>query len=64
MTKQNNGWISVDERLPENHQTVLGYNPMSTFICTRVGEGFIERISFIPCCVTHWQPLPQPPETK
>ncbi|MBN6711465.1 DUF551 domain-containing protein [Haemophilus haemoglobinophilus] len=64
MTKQNNGWISVDEKLPENGQIVLGYNPMSIFVCTRVGDGFIEKISFTPCYVSHWQELPQPPETE
>ena len=58
-------WISVKDRLPQNFSTVIGYEPGS-----RIGEvnyenkkfewADDEKVSF----VTHWMPLPQPPEEE
>ncbi len=62
MTKQNNGWISVEERLPENNQVVLGYHPMYIFICKKLKDRFVVKMNLTPCDITHWQPLPQPPK--
>lgn len=56
-------WISIDERLPDNGETVL----------TVDNEGYMIVASwyelggwFLPVCranpVTHWMPLPEPPK--
>lgn len=62
--KQRKGeWISVEERLPDNGETVL----------TVDNEGYMIVASwyelggwFLPVCranpVTHWIPLPEPPK--
>lgn len=60
-TKQE--WISVDERLPNKHESVLvlsnaGYISIDG-LC---GENIWLEHRIIK--VTHWQPLPQPPKTK
>jgi hypothetical protein len=58
-------WISIDERLPDNGETVL----------TVDNEGYMIVASwyelggwFLPVCranpVTHWMPLPEPPVMK
>jgi hypothetical protein len=56
-------WISIEDRLPEKYQTVLvifNKNNVDTAIYT--GNCFIDT-----CCsckiylVTHWMPLPKPP---
>ena len=62
-------WISVNDRLPEPYVSVLvnmpGEKPFRT-----VREGFISNdgiwqsamVRREPGEVTHWQPIPQPPE--
>ena len=58
-------WISAEERLPDNGETVL----------TVDNEGYMIVASwyelggwFLPVCranpVTHWMPLPEPPKTN
>ena len=58
-------WISVEERLPDNGETVL----------TVDNEGYMIVASwyelggwFLPVCranpVTHWMPLPEPPKAN
>lgn len=53
-------WVSVDNELPEYADYVLtygvieGYRLISTGSLNTVGTG-------LPCGVTHWQPLPEPP---
>ena len=57
-------WISVDERLPELYgayltHTFRGYIKISHFEEWVIGE----KPSFDDYTVTHWMPLPEPPET-
>lgn len=54
-------WISVEERLPPKHETVLVYT------CGGVDTDFISSGAWYEhrhILVTHWMPLPQPPKKK
>jgi len=66
-------WISIKDRLPNKDQNVLGW------ISVEEQDGILtllefdnEKKSFIPIFgklapnsqVTHWMPLPKPPEEK
>lgn len=58
-------WISVDERLPERTGAYLtytfrGYTKISHFEEWAIGEA----PSFDDYTVTHWMPLPEPPNMK
>lgn len=67
----NDGWISVDDMLPKEFETVLlfgkkyngeplitnGHLVQSLVDEFGVGEGFSA-----PIFITHWQPLPKPPK--
>lgn len=44
-------WIPCSERLPDTETEVLA-------LCRRGGVSF----NIIDCAVTHWMPLPEPPE--
>ena len=67
--KKCNSWISVEERLPEQFVSVLGYMTdagdfPSVRECYVVGRAF-----FFPALrdahpVSHWMPLPEPPEVE
>jgi hypothetical protein len=58
-------WISVEDRLPEKHTAVLVYTDMhgnhaasfdgEEWFCDYGGEWLFPN-------VTHWMPLPEPPE--
>lgn len=61
---QNNGWISVKNSLPPNHQNVLACNHTALFICRRCNDSWFSDIGMYPCEVTHWRPLPPPPKTE
>ena len=76
MTKENNGWISVEDRLPPYEMDVLGlcifFNMKVILIVSREvadGEWFFSPVTFHGVDyentveVTHWQPLP-PIQTK
>ncbi len=64
-------WISVKDRLPESYTTILIYGQATRCSCSKdfkVREGrYKEHGDFefgeydCPCNVTHWMPLPEPP---
>ena len=64
-------WISVKDRLPEPFETVLVQMPLENPLPT-VGWGFIKGDGEWYCNhfnrdkdeVTHWMPLPEPPEEE
>ncbi|MGI1929562.1 dATP/dGTP pyrophosphohydrolase domain-containing protein [Escherichia coli] len=66
------GWISCNERMPEIRQTVIGWNGYAVRQCvytrneyakTQKGrEPRFETLTGIWHGVTHWIPLPEPPQ--
>ncbi|STY93185.1 DUF551 domain-containing protein [Moraxella bovis] len=61
----NNGWISVDDRLPPLETVVLVYQRPLRYVLT--AEYLGDRYEFSELMphdtrVTHWQPLPKPPK--
>lgn len=62
-------WIPVTERLPEDDGEVLCINDYHFYIvgwlyCDDVGNYICESDNEIMYDVTHWMPLPQPPESE
>lgn len=58
---KHNKWISIEEALPKSHEKVLILNAHGTVdidIYKGVGGWQIYE------CVTHWMPLPSPPNIK
>lgn len=64
-------WISVNDRLPEENKSVLGWykdNPFSGYTVEVVswnGKGwvFVYAQRYV-TNVTHWMPLPEPPKEE
>lgn len=67
--KHAGGWISVDERSPEEGQLILVYYNGEVRKCQYQGRtheldpwyDVSENVWFADIIVTHWQPLPGPP---
>ena len=71
-------WIPVTERLPEAGKKVLvfayGYDTITARMCKKTEDGYpvfeckgydgIYREMAKPGRITHWMPLPQPPESE
>ena len=59
-----NEWVSVEERLPPPKQNVLAYSPESGIAEAdyRDGVWMQYRWSAVMRGVTHWMPLPAPPD--
>ena len=70
-------WISVEERLPETRDCILGQKSSKVIVAFQFDDGiqgtdtahtlngnwvFEDRITVVNRTVTHWMPLPEPPE--
>lgn len=63
-------WISTKERLPEDRHSVLVYCPYNKCIYTAYYDDFNDEWYYFGCgggievyyTVSHWMPLPEPPE--
>ena len=71
-TAQAEGWISVDERLPEPDGPVLAHNGKWTGVAAWMSGEYLEPlerwqdehrefIEMMGPAITHWMPLPLPP---
>ena len=69
---ESNGWISVDERLPEPDRPVLAYNGKWTGVAAWMSGEYLEPlerwqdehrefIEMMGPAITHWRPLPPDP---
>lgn len=66
-------WISVNDRLPECYEKVLlAFINFDGTISTECGfwDGYSKfnifgyTVTFDKCRITHWMPLPKPPEVE
>ena len=57
-------WIPVTEKLPDEHESVLVYNPQYQITVGYIygGGQFRVRAVLFPETPTYWMPLPLPPE--
>ena len=69
LEKQRDAWISVEDRLPEQTQRVIAYandivsaNVLELLYWEGVGRFATVDYEDFPPIVTHWMPLPGPPE--
>lgn len=60
-TAMNHGWISVNERLPEQNSTYLCYFKNGDIALIEFQDGYFDAGEWRP---THWHPLPLPPDTQ
>ncbi|MED8805329.1 ead/Ea22-like family protein [Escherichia marmotae] len=58
------GWISCSERMPDDAQWCVVNTEYRYYVqCWSEGQGWLgDDISIPECDVTHWMPLPEPPQ--
>lgn len=58
---QPNPWISVEDKLPEEHTDVIVTDGSNVAHCKKYGDGFYTNVG--KCCnVTHWMQIPELPK--
>jgi len=61
-------WISVEDELPKDEEIYLVFDSQydTVFQAYFNGSEFVswDKVKIYDCCITHWQPLPQPPKDK
>lgn len=57
-------WISVEDRLPEREGKYIAYTTRGTIEIARFYSYYVNDKPQFDYWITHWMPLPQPPETK
>ena len=59
------GWISVKDRLPDKKGDYLIYNTDGiVWPYWYDGDGWYDTLGYLTQRVTHWMPLPEPPEVE
>jgi Protein of unknown function (DUF551) len=64
-----NGWIKCSDRLPDNKDIVLVINKYGEMAVCRTNKNSLDYIFMLNDTshqikdITHWMPLPAPPET-
>ena len=62
-----NEWVSVEERLPDDKERVIAYRPKEADVSAYkycVMWGWSVKISMKHRGISHWMPLPEPPEYR
>ena len=54
----NDGWFSVKDRMPDSYIHCIGYGRGEYGLLHTGADGWI------PAFITHWMPLPEPPEVS
>ena len=67
--EEQNRWVPVTEKMPENFVSVLGYIPASAPFppvreCYTVGDCFYFPALQDTQLVSHWKPMPEPPKEE
>jgi hypothetical protein len=56
-------WISVEDKLPEEHTDVIVTDGSNVAHCKKYGDGFYTNVG--KCCnVTHWMQIPELPKEE